>query len=168
MKRLLPLVLMLTMVFAGASELSALGENKAAYTGGTIERFNDLHARVEGRVDLSDPRALVFVPDTVCQGSPSLRIQYSSIHDLELGQKVRRRVAAATGSTALFGPFGALAFAAKKREHYLTVLYTDDRGLNQVAILELGKHVVRSTLGIMESRSGAPIEYQDEGARHWR
>jgi hypothetical protein len=61
-----------------------------------------------------------------------------------------------------------LAFTAKKREHYLTVVYTDDRGLNQVAILELGKDIVRSTLVAVETRSGTTVEYQDEHARNWR
>ena len=62
----------------------------------------------------------------------------------------------------------ALAFTLKKREHYLTVVYTDDRGLNQVAVLELGKRVVRSTLLTIEERSGTVLEYQDEDARNWR
>lgn len=168
MKPLFTLGLTLTMMFVGISELSALDENKAAYAGGTIARFNDSHAPVEGRLDFSDPNALVFVADNVARGSSSLRIQYSSIHDLEFGQNVRRRVAAATASTALFGPIGALAFAAKKREHYLTVVYTDDRGLNQVAILELGKGVARSTVITIEARSGTAVEYQDEHARNWR
>jgi hypothetical protein len=168
LKPLLPLALTLTMMFAGVSELSALDEDKAAYAGGTIALFNGSHAPVKGRLDLSDPNALVFVADNVAPGSSSLRIQYSSIHDLEFGQKVRRRVAAATGSTALLGPIGALAFAAKKREHYLTVVYTDDCGLNQVAILRLGKGVVRSTLVTIEARSRTAVEYQDEHACNWR
>jgi hypothetical protein len=157
MKRLLTLPLTLTIVFAGGSELSAVDENKAAYAGGTVALLNDSQARLEGHLDLSDPHALVFVADFP-HGSSSLRIQYSSIHDLEFGQKVRRRVVAATSSTVLLGPLGALAFMAKSREHYLTVVYTDEGGLNQVAILELGKKVVRSALSTIEARSGMAIE----------
>ena len=165
MKLLLPLSVSLAMVFA--AELSALDQNKAAYAGGTLALVNNRHIRVEGHLDLSDPQALVFVADSV-QRNRLLRIEYSSIHDLEFGQKVRRRVAVATGSTVVLGPLGALAFTAKKREHYLTVVYTDDRGLNQVAVLELGKRVVRSTLLTIEERSGTVLEYQDEDARNWR
>jgi hypothetical protein len=55
-----------------------------------------------------------------------------------------------------------------KREHYLTVVYRDDRGVDQVAVLELGKNVVRSTLLTLEARSGTVVEYQDEHARNWR
>jgi len=164
MTRLLPLALILTMVFAAVSDVSALDGHKAAYAGGTLALFNDSQTRVEGHLDLSDPQALVLVVD----GSSVLRVQYSSIHDLEFGQKVRRRVAAATGTTALLGPLGALAFTMTKREHYLTVVYRDDRGVDQVAVLELGKNVVRSTLLTLEARSGTVVEYQDEHARNWR
>lgn len=168
MKVLLPFSLSLMLVFAASSKLSALDQNKAAYAGGTVAAFNDRHGRVEGHLDLSDAHALVFVGDNGPQGQSVLRIEYSSIHDVEFGQKVRRRVAAATGSTALMGPLGALAFTMKKREHYLTVVYTDDRGLNQVVVLELGKNVVRSTLLTVEERSGIVVESQDERARRWR
>jgi hypothetical protein len=168
MKRLLPLGLTLAMVSAAVTHLSALDENKAAYAGGTIPLFDNSQARVEGHLDLSDPRALVFVADNVPLGSSALRIRYSSIQDLEFGQKVRRRVAAATGGTALLGPLGALAFTLKHREHFLTVVYTDDRAVNQVAILELGKNIVRSALLDIEARSGTVVEYQDEHARNWR
>jgi hypothetical protein len=168
MKRLSGLVLTLTIVFAGVPELSALDGNKAVYAGGTITLFNSSHARVEGRVDLTDPHALVFVAGDLLQRRSSLRIPYSTIQDLEFRQKVRRRLATAVGSTALLGPIGALAFTAKKRQHYLTVVYTDERGLNQVAVLELGKDIVRSTLVAVETRSGTTVEYQDEHARNWR
>ena len=155
MKRMLPRAFTLTMVFAALSDVSALDEHKAGYAGGNLSLFNDSQALVEGHLDLSDQHALVFVVD----GSPALRIQYSSIHDLEFGQKVRRRVATATGTTALLGPLGALAFTLKKREHFLTVVFTDDRGVNQVAVLALGKKVVRSTLLTIEERSGIIVEY---------
>jgi hypothetical protein len=129
--------------------------------------FDNQPPRVEGRLDLSDPQALVFVADRVPPGSVRLRIPYSSICDLQFGQKVRRRPAAATASTVLLGPMGLLAFPAKKREHYLTVVYTDDRGLSQVAVLELGKDVVRSTLMTVGERSGTAIEHQDADTRNW-
>ena len=36
---------------------------------------------------------------------------------------------------------------------------------DQVAILELGKDIVRATLPIVKTRSGKEITYQDEEAR---
>jgi len=37
--------------------------------------------------------------------------------------------------------------------------------MDQVAVFELGKDIVRTTLPIIETRSGKKIEYQDEEAR---
>ena len=54
---------------------------------------------------------------------------------------------------------------SKKRRHYLTVGYKDDSGKDEVAVLEIGKDIVRTTLAIMETRSGKKIEYQHEEAR---
>ena len=36
---------------------------------------------------------------------------------------------------------------------------------DQVAVLELGKDIVRATLPIVETRSGKKVEYQDDEAR---
>jgi hypothetical protein len=47
----------------------------------------------------------------------------------------------------------------------MTVGYYGDAGKEQVAVLELGKDIVRTTLAIEETRSGKKIEYQDEEAR---
>jgi hypothetical protein len=48
------------------------------------------------------------------------------------------------------------------------VLYADGLATYQVAVLELGKHVVRTTLETLEARSGVEVESQDEAARKWR
>ena len=54
---------------------------------------------------------------------------------------------------------------AKDRNHYLTVAWKDDADKEQVAVLELGKDIVRSTLPIVKARSGKEITYQDEESR---
>jgi hypothetical protein len=46
--------------------------------------------------------------------------------------------------------------------------YASEQGRIEVIVIELGKNVVRSTLAVVEARSGIPIEYQDEEARKWR
>jgi hypothetical protein len=50
----------------------------------------------------------------------------------------------------------------KKRKRFVTIGYRDDQGKEQVVVFELGKDVVRTTLPILEARSGKKIEYQDE------
>jgi len=54
---------------------------------------------------------------------------------------------------------------SKKRKHYVTIGFTDDNGLEQVSIFELGKDLVRITLPVLKARSGKDIIYQDEEAK---
>lgn len=164
MKRLSALVL--TIVLTNPSELPALDKNKAAYTGGTIARFATATDRIEGRIDLT-PHQLIFIADEPPHARQPLFIDYATIQDLQFGQKARRRVATAAGTTALLGPVGLLWLAAKTRGHFLTVTFADERGRSQVAVLELGKNTVRATFAAIEARSGKAIEYQDEDARKW-
>ena len=49
--------------------------------------------------------------------------------------------------------------------HFVTIGYKDDEGKEQVAVFELGKDIIRTTLPILEARSGKKIEYQDEEAK---
>jgi hypothetical protein len=65
----------------------------------------------------------------------------------------------------LLGPLGLVTLLAKKRKHYLTIGYKDEAGADQVAVIEIGKDAVRTTLAIAQTRSGKAIEYQDEEAR---
>lgn len=58
-----------------------------------------------------------------------------------------------------------LALFSKKRNHFLTIGYTDAAGKDQAAVFELGKDIVRTALTIIQTRSGKEIEYQDDDAR---
>ena len=92
-------------------------------------------------------------------------IPYTRVVDLEYGQKAGRRVGTAVATTVLLGPIGLLSLLSKKRKHYLTIGFKDSTDKDQVAVIELGKDIVRATLPIVETRSGKKIEYQDEEAR---
>src|SRR3989442_3379351 len=85
--------------------------------------------------------------------------------DLEYGQKAGRRVGTAVATTVLFGPIGLLSLLSKKRNHFLTIGFKDDADKDQVVVLELGKDIVRTTIPIIETRSGKKVEYQDEEAK---
>ena len=45
------------------------------------------------------------------------------------------------------------------------ILFNDANARDQVAVIELGKDIVRATLPIVETRSGKNVEYQDDEAR---
>lgn len=110
--------------------------------------------KAEGPFDVKSETAIQF--STKKEGS--IEIPYASITGLEYGQKAGRRVAVAV----MVSP---LALFSKKRNHYLTVSFTDTDGKEQSGVFELGKDIVRTTLTIIETRSGKKIEFQDEEAR---
>ena len=86
------------------------------------------------------------------------KIAYASIKEMEFGQKVGRRV----GSTIALGitTLGIMALPllfSKKKKHFLTIAFANDAGENEVVILELAKGVVRTTLPILEARTGKVV-----------
>jgi len=165
MKRLTASVLLVLLTTPTLA--SAVAGDKAAYAGGTIARFNMPSTRIEGRVEIHSGH-FVFVPENGPHPAEALRIGYESIRHLEFGQRAARRAPLVVAATAIFGPLGLVSLSAKSRAHYLTLTYAGEHGRTEVMVIELGKHVVRSTLAVVEARSGVPIEYQDEEARKWR
>jgi hypothetical protein len=133
-----------------AVPLAAVDGDKAAYMGGTLQ----VKEKAEGSFSTQSPTEVVFA--TKKNGTVS--IPYTSIESLEYGQKAGRRVAVAV----MISP---LALFSKKRNHYLTITYKDQAGVDQAAVFELGKDIVRTTLTVLEVRSKKEIEYQDEEAR---
>jgi hypothetical protein len=155
----------LVMVLALEPIAFALDSKNTGYCGGTVPGFDGAKDLVEGTLDTKNPNQLVFTAlDKPFRGK-TLAIPYDRVIDLEYGQKAGRRVGTAVATTVLFGPIGLLSLLSKKRKHYLTVGFKDDSGKDQVAVFELGKDIVRTTLPIVETRSGKKIEYQDEEAR---
>ena len=163
MKRTVATVLIVTLL--APSVLLAVDGDKAAYFGGTAAAFPGAKDPVEGLLDTTNVDALVLTAEDKPFRGQSLRIPYKSIEDLEYGQKAGRRVGAAVATTVLLGPIGLLSLFSKKRKHYVTIGFKDESGTDQVAVIELGKDLVRATLPILKTRSGKEITYQDEEAR---
>lgn len=143
----------------------AVDSKGAAYFGGTLTTFGGAKDPVEGLIDTSRTDQLVFTATDKKFKGKTFAIPYAKILDLEYGQKAGRRVGAAVATTVLLGPLGLLTLFSKKRNHFLTIGFKDDADQDQVAIIELGKDIVRTTMPIMETRSGKKIEYQDDEAR---
>lgn len=130
----------------------AVDAKKAMYVGGTR---TDIKEAAEGRFDVSSETEMAFTPDKT---KVRHTIAYSEVTELEYGQKAGRRVAVGL----LVSP---LALFSKKRKHYLTINFKDASGKDQAVVFELGKEIVRTTLVIIEARTGKQIQYQDEEAR---
>ncbi len=130
--------------------LLAVGGDKAMYVGGTL---TGLKEKTEGRLVTTSDSTLTF--DAGSKGSAA--IPYASVTSLEYGQKAGRRV----GVAIMVSP---LALFSKKRNHFLTIAYKDSVGKDQAAVFELGKDIVRTTLKILEVRTGKEVELQDKEA----
>jgi hypothetical protein len=149
MKRTLAVAIVLCLVlqlplFAG------VGSDKTMYVGGTVD---SLKPGVEGTSSATDEKVFVFA-----YKDGKFTVPYDQINDLEYGQKAGRRI----GLAVTISPW--LLFS-KKRKHFMTIGFTDDKNKQQAAVFELGKNVVRVMLASMEARTGKKIEYQDDEAR---
>ena len=138
--------------FVAECSLFAVDGKKAMYVGGTR---TDIKEAAEGQFDVSSETEMAFTPDKT---KVRHTIAYKEVTELEYGQKAGRRVAVGL----LVSP---IALFSKKRKHYLTINFKDAEGKDQAVVFELGKDMVRTTLAIMEARTGKKIQYQDEEAR---
>ena len=128
----------------------AVDKDKAMYVGGTLTGVQE---KAEGRLNTQSDTEIAFSAG----GKGAIAIPYAAISSLEYGQKAGRRVAVGI----LVTPW---ALFSKKRNHYLTITYQDQAGKEQAGVFELGKDIVRTTLKILEVRTGKEIEFQDAEA----
>jgi hypothetical protein len=123
---------------------------RAEYVGGTVTR---IPFGCQGTVQALDDRFFIFYA-----GKASWRVPYEKINLVEYGEKVDRRYIAAVLISPLF-------LLAKKRQHFLTVGYSDEEDRQQAMIFKINKDDIRTTLVVLEARTGRKVEYQDDDAR---
>ena len=122
----------------------------AEYVGGTA---SNLDSGNTGSIELGDDHYLAFY----CKQA-QVRVRYDRVNLIEYGQKVDRRLAMAVIISPVF-------LLSKKRQHFLTVGYTDDGGSQQALVFRVDKNGIRPTLVSLEARTGLKVQYQDEEAR---
>ncbi len=122
----------------------------AEYVGGTITQ---IPAGCHGTVQAVDAEFFVFY-----SGKASWRVPYAKINLVEYGEKVDRRYLAAVLISPLF-------LLAKKRQHFLTVGYSDEDDHQQAMIFKVSKDDIRAMLVSLEARTGRKVEFQDDDAR---
>ena len=165
MRECVALCLILSLLFPSVA-FAGLNSKKAAYQGGTTKEkdFPGAKDAVEGTLNTNDENELQFAY-TLKKQKRTYSIPYNQFQDIEYGQKAGRRVGAAIATGILLSPVGLFMLFSKKRKHFITIGYVDGEGKEQVAVFELGKDIVRTTLPILEARSGKKIVYQDEEAK---
>jgi hypothetical protein len=149
MKRWLSILLIGCFLF----EVSAFGKvttGEVMYVGGTVTSIPD---GTTGGLDMKNEKALAFE-----SSKGNFEIPYDNITSLEYGQKAGRRLGVAITLTMW-------ALLSKKRKHFLTIGYTDKNDKPQGVVLEIPKGTVKSTITVIEVRSGKKVEYESEEAR---
>ena len=145
-------LLLFTWAANGLSTPSLAGDlgDRVEYIGGTI---SVLGSKSGGFINTREDDVFLFQTKGV-----TVQIPYDKINELEYGQRVGRRYAAAILISPVF-------LIAKTRKHYLTVGFTDDQGRQQAMVFQVGKNEVRTMLVVLEAKSGRRVEYQDDDAR---
>jgi hypothetical protein len=160
------IIVLVICLALNAPVLAGLDGKKAAYQGGTTKDkdFPGAKEAVEGNLNTSDEKVLKF-EYKLNKTDRVYSIPYKQVIDIEYGQKAGRRVGAAIATAVLLSPVGLFLLFSKKRKHFVTIGYRDAEEKEQVAVFELGKDIIRTTLPILEARTGKKIEYQDEEAK---
>jgi hypothetical protein len=120
------------------------------YVGGTVTKIPD---QAEGKLDFTSPDKMVFR-----WKDGSWELPYNQITSLEYGQKAGRRVGVAVVITVW-------ALFSKKRRHFLTIGFKDAEGKQQAALIEVGKNKTKTSLAVLEARTGLKVEYESEEAK---
>jgi hypothetical protein len=140
------------VILLALSSLLQAGDtgSRVLYVGGTVPELTN---KSSARIGFAAEESLNF-----SSRNNSFAIPYKDIDTLEYGTRVGRRYIEA----ALISPVFLLG---KKKTHYLTIGYVDDKGQHQAMVLEVGKNDIRPMLVSLEARTGRRVEFQDEEAR---
>lgn len=136
----------LTSIAAGLAlsvTLAAVPPDRAVYIGGTIPNAKEMS---EGTLSTAHPEAMTFQ----AKAGAAITIPYASMTSIAYGQRTGRR----SGWAVLLTP---LALFSKKRHHHLTVTFADGPVVH-TAEFELGKGIVRTTLKVLQVRTGKDIK----------
>ena len=142
--------LLLTILLAAVTAAGAESGGRVKCVGGTLPAFP---AGTKGTIQATDRSVLVLVAATT-----TARIPFQKINLIEYGQDVGRRVVLAVLISPIF-------LLSKARAHYSTLGYSDDTGRQQVIVLRVDKHSVKTTLAMLEARTGRAVRFKDEEAR---
>lgn len=149
MKRSLALLLICIFTLDLAVFAGGMPNDRAAYVGGT----ESIGEGMEGSPSTGNEKEFVFEYE-----GGQLVIPYEQVDDLEYGQQAGRRVGLAFAT-------GGLSALSKKRKHFLTIGWKDEKDKQHAAVFELGKSIVKPTIVTLEQRTGKKVDYQDDNAR---
>ena len=137
------------VLFSGAA-MAAVRGDELMYVGGTMQQIPD---KTEGKLALDAPNGAEFNCD-----KGRFTIPYKGIQSLEYGQRSGRRLGVAIA-------ISPIALLSKKRKHFLSIGFKDDKGVGQGAVFELSKGETRKVIAALEAKSGKKVEFESDDAR---
>lgn len=146
------LVLMIVMLVSLMPAVAKTRGKEAKYIGGTLSGVED---GTKGRFYTGADSSAEFLSK---KGETLFTIPYDKITGLEYGQKAGRRLGLAIAVSPLF-------LFSKKRKHFMTVYFSDEKDANQAAVFEFGKGDIYPFGVLLEDRSGQKIDFESDEAR---
>jgi hypothetical protein len=141
----------------------AVDRDKALYVGGTLDDYalqrsrTDVSGappqRTEGRINLTSERAFAFEGGT---NWGTLTVPYTSVTAVDYGIDVRQR---GHRGLLLLSPWDPIEQFTGNAHNLLTLAFQDQTGRAQVAVMELGRDLIRPTLETLERRTGKTTRY---------
>lgn len=153
MKKILPAVLG-GVLLLGASQAYAVSKKQAEYDGGTVTQ---IPKQQKGTLVTADSDLRFEYNGT------DFAIPYTSVLDMEYGNKPSTRIGTAIGVGLICWPCGIASLFVKAKHHFLTVEFTQGT-TKQAVVFELGKALPQTLLPILEVKTGKKIDYQDKKA----
>ncbi|MEP7363811.1 MAG: hypothetical protein ABI972_11195 [Acidobacteriota bacterium] len=135
---------------AATAATSAVRGDEVMYVGGSMTEIPD---KTEGKLAMDSPTGAEFSCD-----KGKFAILYKGISSLEYGQKSGRRVGVAIAVSPI-------ALLSKKRKHFLSIGFADEKGAKQGAVFELPKGNTHRIISTFEKHSGQKVEFESEDAK---
>ena len=139
----------------------------ARYIGGTA----NIPHEVTGTLNAGDEKTLAFAWEKSSKTEAGgWRVAYNQVTGLSYGQHAGRRVGGAVAAAATFwgAPAAVPMLLVKKRRHYVTIEFLDEKGQKQGAIFLVGKGAIEPLLDQLEARTGKKVQCEDEEASKTR
>jgi hypothetical protein len=151
MKAILVAVLSATLLL-GPFQAYAVSSNQAEYDGGTITQIPKAQ---KGTLVTGDTDLRFEYEQT------NFAIPYSSITDMEFGNKPSTRIGTSIGVALICWPCGIATLFIKAKHHFLTLEFTQGT-TKQAVVFELGKALPQTLLPVLEVKTGKKVVYQEK------
>ncbi|MFZ0332841.1 MAG: hypothetical protein WBD94_02130 [Candidatus Acidiferrales bacterium] len=151
MKAILAAVVLSAALLFTPFQVCAVSSKQAQYDGGTITEIpkSERGTLVTGDTDLRFEYK-----------QSNFAIPYSSITDMEYGNKPSTRIGTSIGVALVCLPCGIASLFVKAKHHFLTLEFTQGT-TKQAVVFELGKALPQTLLPILEVKTGKKVVRQD-------